>query len=202
MTTSKEVIKYLEKNLDKKNILSMFIAGSIPLELIPGSDIDIFIVAKDKKEQKLLDNISSSMNQFKKVNNQITYTFYRGPIKYKHKGLVHILFYTEKESNKKMRYAYTSENTPVIKSHLKNAKIIYGKSIREIIKDIKLTNELYADANKRWTNKYKILLKKNRIKHPCWKKKNNRWIMEYHRKSPSKYLREYLIKYYKKHLSK
>ena len=39
------------------------------------------------------------MDKFLEKHSGITYSFFRGPLKYKHKGLIHFIVYTYSENN-------------------------------------------------------------------------------------------------------
>ena len=99
MVTSKEAIDYVKKNLDGKNYISMFVAGSIPNELIPQSDLDIFIIVNGEYKNKFFNNLKEIMDEFVSKNKETVYSFFRGPLKYRNKGLIHFMVYVTENNN-------------------------------------------------------------------------------------------------------
>ena len=112
MITSNKVINYLKKNLIKENYVSMFLAGSQPKVLIPQSDLDIFIIIKNKRRNEFFNNLTKIMDNLILKNKEITYILTRGPNKRKFKGLVHFLIYTEEKCKEKVRES-AEANPPI-----------------------------------------------------------------------------------------
>ena len=86
--TSEKVIEYLKENLNLEECISIFLVGSTPEKLIPGSDLDIVIVIKSKTKNKFLDHLKSIMDKLVDKNKNITYSFVHGPVKFEDKGLI------------------------------------------------------------------------------------------------------------------
>lgn len=165
MVSSREIIKYIKKNLDKKDYSSMFIAGSLPQNLVPTSDLDIFFVIPSSKKDYFFDNLSSIMDNFVKIHKGIIYSFFRGPIRYKHKGLIHFLIYTEEKiPNFNNTEQFVSESRLVLRKLLKTARVIRGKSLRELTKEADLKNKVVASKNvEKMKEKYNLLQNHNKI---------------------------------------
>jgi hypothetical protein len=201
MTKSLEVLTYLKKNLNKNNCISLFYAGSIPEELIPQSDLDIYYIIKNSRKNHALDELSNMMNKFISEHNGVTYSFYRGPIKYKNKGLVHFLIYLENQIEGKSRQAFSQENKPVLKSISSSAVVLLGKHPKELLEEVVLDDNIGINKSMdSWKKKRDKLLKHNRIYHPSWKKIDGEWDFVRVYKTPSNFLRAYLLKYYEKHI--
>jgi hypothetical protein len=205
MTNSLEVISYLNKNLKKRNIVSLFIAGSVPNVLLPKSDLDIFIVIKAQRKNYFFENLANIMNPFVKNNKGIKYSLFRGPLKYNNLGLIHFIVYTEEKNSNDYedRVQFRNESRPVLKSFLKKSKIIYGKTIKQMTQEInwKDTNKFNEDIL-RLKDKYIILKNKNWIKYREWKNLNGNWEFIPTKKYPGKFLKKYLIHYFKNNLSR
>lgn len=120
MTTSNEVISYLKKNLSKKYYVTMFVSGSLPKELEPGTDLDIFIVMKNEFRDNFFKNLDKIMKNFTNKNKKTTYAFFRGPIKYKNKALIHFIIYTDVII--KERVAFRQELIQILKITRKTQK--------------------------------------------------------------------------------
>lgn len=200
MKTSKEVILYLKKNLDIHNLLTVFYAGSIPNELTSESDLDIFIVMKKGKEDRFLNNLTRTMNKFIEKDNSVTYSFFRGPLKYKNKGLIHFIIYTEEHMpTTSFGDAFKDEIREVLKTLAQSAKVIKGKNPKAILKkiDLNVASKKGHDITK-LKNKYKIFQEKNYIKYREWKKTKAGWRFNPTKKYASKFFRTYLMHYFKK----
>jgi len=199
MVTSKEVIAFLRQHVSKQKYVGIFYAGSLPKILIPGSDLDIFLVMKHNKDQECLNELSTLMKIVQKNHTEITYSFYRGPVKYKHKGLVHFIIYSQNKQKNNPSAHFLEENRQVLANLKKSAKTIIGKHPRTILGNFDVhDSNSNKETRERWIKKYKRLLRYNRIQHREWKKIRGKWKFRYTYKQPNKYLREYLIKYYKK----
>ena len=201
MTTSSEAIYYLKKSLDKRYYVSMFISGSLPKELEPGTDLDLFIVMKDKFRNNFFNNLDKIMKNFIKKNKKITYAFFRGPIKYKNKALIHFIIYTDIPT--KERVAFRQELLQILKNHKKNAKILYGKSINDLVKGIDLEDKEKQKAHIEKIRKRQRLFKKTGyIAYRKWKKVNGHWVLRRTWIKPGKFLKPHIKKYYQKNLVK
>ena len=199
ITTSGEVINYLKKNLDKRNYLSMFITGSIPEQLVPQSDLDIFIIIKNSNRNQFFNSLTQIMDKFIINKKQITYSFYRGPLKYKYKGLIHFIIYTDIKTREGV--SFNDEHLQLLKSFKEKAKIISGKTICELTSDIDWSLKEDKDMNKKWLKKKYDLFKKTKsINHKKWVKIGNNWKIRRIWKKPSKFLTGVLNEYYEKHL--
>jgi len=204
MLSSGEVIKYVSANINRLNYSSMFIAGSLPEKLIPTSDLDIFFVIKGWKKDNFFENLTEVMDGYIKKHKEVTYTLFRGPIKYKHKGLIHFIVYTEERKHDfSDREQFIGESRPVLKTLLKNGKVVRGKSLESLLLGINWSdvNTIENDiANMK--RKYSILQKENKINYKQWKRTPNGWKYLKTTKHVSKFLKEYLTHYFKKNISK
>lgn len=200
MVTSKEAIDYVKRNLNKRDYVSMFVAGSLPKKLLPQSDLDIFFIVDGKYKNQFFDNLKKIMDEFVSKNKSVTYSFFRGPLKYKYKGLIHFLIFThEKELDMTNKELFLNEHISVLKNHLKSAKIIYGKSLSYLLKNMNWERKDTSGTD--WIKrKRKLLREENVIQYRLWKKTKKGWKFIRIRKKPSKFLKEYLLKYFSKHL--
>ena len=133
MVSSKQVINYVKDNLNSKYYLSFFIAGSMPNKLLPQTDLDIFIVINGKYRNEFFDNLTNIMDKFISKDRSITYSLFKGPIKYKTKGLIHFIIYTE-EGNDEYgnREQFKHELRGTLKKFIETGKIIKGKPIKDL----------------------------------------------------------------------
>ena len=197
MVSSEEVINYLKENLDKKDYISIFVAGSLPKKLIAGSDLDIFIVIKHSRKDNFLDNITNILNKFIKEHGEIIYSLFRGPIKYKDKGLIHIITYCDE---KEIIFP-DDEILPILKSFKKTAKTIAGKDVLSLIKEqnLKDKNRLKADKLK-IEEKYNFFKGNGYIKYKEWQKTKTGWELQKTIKRPDSFYKGILESYYQKSL--
>jgi hypothetical protein len=182
----------------------MFIAGSTPDELFPESDLDIFIVMKHGHEDRFFDNLTYIMDKFLYGDKTVKYSLFRGPLKYKNKGLIHFIVYTEEPLKKGYTTdAFKHELRHVLESLNKTAKIIQGKSIKELIKDVNLKDKKTADSHlDRIRKKYSTFRNKNFIRYRQWKKTPKGWRFVPTWRYCSKYFRTYMNHYFKKNLER
>lgn len=202
MVSSKEVINYLKNNLNSKYYLSFFIAGSVPNELLPQTDLDIFIVINGKYRNGFFDNLTNIMDKFISKNKSVAYSLFKGPLKYKTKGLIHFIIYTE-EGNDEYgnREQFKHELRETLKNFLRTAKIIHGKSINELIKNIDFfKKDERLDNKKVISEKYETLKEKGYIQYKEWKKTKKDWQLVKVKKYPNKFFKEYLTHYFEKNL--
>ena len=198
MVSSREIIQYVQENLDKESYVSFFVVGSRPKEITPKSDIDICFVITRKDINNFFDNILKVMKKVTKNNSKITYSFIRGPIKYKYQGLIHILVYIEDGNGEEV---FKNERKRVLKKYLKSYMMVQGKNLRELTKGIDLKNEKDIRGDKqRAQEKYEILKKKNYISYYIWKKTSTGWKHLRIRMIPSKFQKGYLLNYFQRNL--
>jgi GNAT superfamily N-acetyltransferase len=204
MKTSKEVIEYLKKNIDRKDYTTFFTAGSLPEKLIPQSDLDLFFVIRNDRVDQFFDRLTRIMKRFLGNDRSARYSLFRGPLKYKNQGLIHFIVYTEDANeNTNMGDAFKSELNHVKKSLLKTADIVSGSELKHIIKAEDLKNEKLSKKHiDKMKMKYTILKTKGYIKFREWKKTKNGWRFTYTRKYASDWFKDYLIHYYKKNLER
>ena len=202
MTTSAEIINYLKKNVDKENYVSMLLVGSKPSELLPGKDLDIFLVIKGRRKNEFFENLVAKMDKFVEDNPNIIYSFFRGPIKDENKFLIHFVIYTEeKEVDPNNKEIFINEQRTVLKNLTNSAELISGKSLNELLKKIDLNEkDKINGVLDKTREKYEILKKENYIDYPEWKKTKEGWKMLRTKKLLSKYLRNYLLGYFEKNL--
>ena len=132
MIKSKEVLNILEEEIDPNNYISFFIAGSLPNKLEPNTDFDLFFVIKSKKVQEFFSNVTTIVSKIIRDKSKLTYSFFRGPLKYKDKALLHFIVYTDslRRGSLTKREQFINEDPLVLKSLLKKSKIILEKNIR------------------------------------------------------------------------
>ena len=204
MTSSKKVIEYLKNNVLDENIVSMFISGSIPESLSPGSDLDIICVIKEEKKNEFFENIVVIMDELVKNQENITYTFFRGPIKLEKDGLIHFVIYTEsKKPDFQDREQFIGESRPVLKGFLSNNYVLKGKSVEELTKEVDFSNTEISEKD--FTNMLKkrdILLEKGTINYPLWEEINGDWKFSRKEIQTNSFLKQYLLKYYEKNINK
>jgi hypothetical protein len=142
------------------------------------------------------------MNKFVKNNSGIKFTFYRGPIKYKYKGLIHFLVYTwDEKSDFKNRKQFISEARPVLKSLIKNSKLISGKSLNSLTEDIDFSDREVNDREiENIKSKYNLLCSKNKVSYREWIKTKRGWKFLRKSRPASKFLKDYLRGYYLKNI--
>lgn len=143
------------------------------------------------------------MNKYLKNKQDIKYTFFRGPIKYKNKGLIHFVIYLKsKKPDFEDRAQFIGESRPVLKSLLAKHEIINGERIEQLLKNVDFsnTNITKKDISKMRT-KHERLIKEDKICYSEWKKTKNGWQFIRTNKKVSKYLKNYLNNYYTKHIN-
>ncbi|MCR4327854.1 MAG: hypothetical protein NUV46_04725 [Nanoarchaeota archaeon] len=200
-TSSEEVIKYLKTNLNEKNFLSFFTAGSIPKELIPGSDLDLFFIVRGTNKNNFFDSLDEISKKFIHKKRNITYSFFRGPLKFKTKALIHFIVYTEENHSAfGNREQFKHELEPVVNSLINSSKLISGIPLNKLIKKISRDNRNLKEDINYLGSKYDILKKEGFIKYREWKKCGNDWKFLDAKIYPNKFLKNYLIKYYEKNL--
>ena len=175
MVTSKEIISYLNENLDKNTYISFFISGSLPEKLVPQSDLDLFFVIDETKKDIFFDKLSKLIKKYiNQSNEKITYTFFRGPLKYKDKGLIHFLVYTTNKNTEPLnKELFINEHRTVLISLIHSAKVINGKDLYELTRSVDLKDFHQLKSNNNRSNEKYILLKKEGyINYPEWKKNN------------------------------
>jgi hypothetical protein len=197
MITSNQTIEYIKKNLDKKNYLSLSISGSMPANILPKGDLDIFLIMRKDRQQQCLENLNTIMRDFVKRDKKVTYSFFRGPIKYAWKGLISFSIYNDDKPDQRESIFY--EDKQFLKNVMKKSKTIGGVDIKDILKKRPILNDAINDAKiKKLKSKYKTLLKKNYIKYPQWKKIEGKWALVSNYRYAGKWYREYMINYYEK----
>jgi len=203
MVESKEVIEYLLNHLDLKNCVSMFVAGSVPEVLEPQIDLDVFFVIDERKKAVFFDNLVEVTDKFVKKNSGVVYSFFRGPIKFERKGLIHFSVYTESNNytaeNKEL---FVNEHTTMLRSLLKTGKVLYGKSAKMLLKDVDLSNTDSINEHKeRSREELRILKEKSYVDFPEWKKTSLGWKLVRTKIKADAFLRKDLIGYFEKSLN-
>jgi len=197
LAKSKDVINYLKKKLNKNNFASLFICGSVPELLGPGKDLDLFVVTKTGREFNALNDLDKSMKKLINKYDKLTYRFLTGPMKYKHKGLIHILTYTEKPLKKHEKIHFEKEHQSVLVNLLKAKIILMGKHPKSLINNFPTKKEIDKDK-KRVKKNYTQLTKEGLVSKRQWVKTKDGWKRKKITMRPSKFLREEMLKYYKK----
>ncbi len=202
MRTSEEVINFVKKNLEKKFYISMFVAGSVPEKLTPQSDLDIFIVMKNKYREAFFNNLNDIMDRFMRNEKNLTYSFYRGPLKYKNKGLVHFIIYTDVDTSEGASFKGELLQMLRIFKEKGSVRIISGQTISELTEGVDWNDKKRIEFDMgRVGNPYKLLLNKNLVIYKQCMKVNGKWKYTKTWKRPSKFLANYLSGYYLKNLS-
>jgi hypothetical protein len=198
MLKSEGVINYLKENLDSENFISMFLAGSVPEELEPKSDLDFFFVIRGEKKDEFFEELTSLMDKFLKDEKNVIYSFFRGPIKFEHKGLVHFLVYTD-ESYDENGSMFSSERLPVLKGLLGSAELLGGKNFDELLREFDLDDEEKTEVDvKKGQNKYEILKEEGTVNYPEWKKTEKGWKFERTELKVSGWQKDYYVSYFEK----
>lgn len=202
MISSTEIISYLKSNINKENYVSMLLVGSKPPELLPGKDLDIFLVIKGWRKNEFFEDLVAKMDKFVEDNSNITYSFFRGPIKDENKFLIHFVIYTEeKEVDSNNKEIFINEQRTVLKNLTNSAELISGKSLSELLENVDLNEkEKISGALNKTKEKYEILKRENYVNYPEWKKTKKGWKMRRTKKRLSKYLRNYLLNYFERNL--
>ena len=127
--------------------------------------------------------------------------FFRGPLKYKHKGLIHFIVYTQnkKYPDTNNREQLIGETLPVLKSLIDGAKVIVGKDLQSLTKDVDFSNmnTLEVDISS-FKRKYDLLINKQKTSYRAWTKTRNGWRFRRQTKKVGDFLRDYLKNYYEK----
>lgn len=197
---SEEVIKFLRESLNKENYFSFFVGGSVPEKLISQSDLDLFFVVKDRRKNEFFENLVNIMDKFIQKNPKVVYSFFRGPIKYKNKGLIHFLIYTHGAGyDKENKEYFLNEHRTVLKSLFSKSKLISGKPLRELFNGFDLNERVATEkAKSRSNEKLEILRKEGYVNFPEWKKTDSGWKLLRTKKICSGFLKNYLIGYFEK----
>lgn len=206
MLESKQIVKFISNNLNKKNYVSLFTIGSLPKILKPKNDLDIFFVISPNKRNIFFNEIEKIIKKLIKKDNTVAYSFFRGPLKLKDKGLIHILVYLNGNvsyKQDKIRKYLINEQKLVLKSFKDTAKLIRGKSIKELLRKVDLENSELITVNiDSIKNKQELLKTKGYIIYPEWKKINGIWKFKRIKKHVDNYLKTELLNYYKKRIPK
>jgi len=202
MVKSSEVLEYLKGNLDFGNCVSVFTAGSISDELVPQSDFDVFIVIDKKKKNEFFDNLIEIMDKFVEEGKEVIYSLFRGPIKFEKEGLIHFLvFYDGKDFDENERELFRNESIMVLKSLKESGRVLYGKKVGDLIRDVDLKDSgEIGKRKKRLKEKLKLIKESGHVDYPEWKRIRGEWKLSRTKIKASKFLRDYLIGYYEKHL--
>lgn len=180
----------------------MFVAGSMPRELVPQSDLDIFIVIKNRYRDAFFNNLKSIMNKFTRDKRNLTYSFYGGPLKYKNKGLIHFIICTDVRTHEGASF---EEGLLQMLKHFKvsgNVKIISGENIAKLAKNVDWNDKKRAKKDIESVSKhYAELINKKYVVYKQWKIVNGNWTFTKTWKKPSRFLFDYLCRFYKKNLS-
>ncbi|MGV8168444.1 MAG: hypothetical protein ACP5N3_00140 [Candidatus Nanoarchaeia archaeon] len=198
---SSEVIEYLKERINPKYYETLFTAGSLPEKLVPQSDLDIFVSVKHEYKNEFFNQLTTVMDSYIAEHKEVKYSLYRGPLKYKHKGLVHFLCFTDEIcQDLENRRPFRNENRRVLKTLLNNYSLIGGDPLEKVLDGVNIYEE---ERNEYELNKFKtkleILKEKGYNAHRSWKQKNGEWNFYRERKYASQFLKEYLIRYYEKH---
>jgi len=202
MISSKEVIEYIKKNMDPLHYLSFFVAGSAPKSIAPKSDLDLIFVIKGEYKNQFFESLKCIMDKFLSKDNSAVYSFFRGPLKYQDKGLIHFVIYTEEGSDEfGNREQFKHELRETLKNFLNNGKVVNGKSIKFLLKKVDFTKRDDKFANHLvLKEKYAVLKNKGYIQFKEWKNTSRGWRLVKSKKYPNKFFRNYLINYFEKHL--
>ena len=187
MKTSK-VIEEL-KRLPLNTYYSFFRVGSASEDLEKGGDLDLVFVINEEHMTKFFDSAVKTLNSLKKLDKDLDFTFFRGPIRYKNKKLIHVVVYTKQQ--------FINENQPVLKNYLDTGKVISGISLKNLLRDVKFTKlkENLEQMEAKWG---KILLT-GKINFPEWKKIGNNWELVRTEIVLGDFQKEYWHKYIQKH---
>jgi hypothetical protein len=161
------IIKELKK-IPNNTYLSFFKIGSANNSIEEGSDIDLVFVIDEYVKNTFFDEALKRLMTLKKKDVKLDYTFFRGPIKYSDKKLIHFLVYTKEQ--------LLGENQPVLKSYLKSGKVIKGMKISNLLKGLKFDRLL--EDQKHMEDKWKKIMCCNKIRYPEWSKTKNGWALK------------------------
>lgn len=199
IVTSKQVLKYLKENLNFKQCVSVFIAGSVPEKLVPESDLDVMIVIKGRYKDEFLDNLKRIMDRFVEENKSVTYSFLKGPIKYKNKGLVHFILYSWEDHDKiGNKEQFKHEHLSMAYKLMQTEKTLYGKKINQMLNFNKVSKKDLKEDVKYFKEKYGDLRKAKFILSREWRKTKSGWKLVQFKRNLDPYTRSYLLKYVQK----
>ncbi|MCF7866810.1 hypothetical protein K9L67_01705 [Candidatus Woesearchaeota archaeon] len=199
---TKKIINYLKNNLNKENIGSMFLAGSQPEYLDMKKDIDVFFIMKRGRENEFLDDLTSRSETLVSSSKDMTYSFFRGPLKFSDKGLVHYIIYSEKPlKHEKSSDAFVNEAKQVLKCAGVKNTLIFGRTPSDYLIDVDLNdrNVLRKESDK-FRTKYESFLENNFIEFGEWVKNSGAWSFERSRIYPDNFQKRYLKKYFLKNM--
>jgi hypothetical protein len=199
---SSSVIRYVQDNFNPNHYETLFVGGSVPEIMVPQSDLDIYVSVKSENKNDFFSRLTFFMDSFIFYRQGITYSTYRGPLKYKNKGLIHFLCYTSDVGvDLSDKAPFRNENRLVLKSLLKNHTLLGGATLKDVLKDVNLEDtEVIGKEIEKLKWKLELLKTKGYNCHKEWKLNDGNWEFTQTKKYCSDFLKDYLIKYYEKYL--
>ncbi|MFH1325464.1 MAG: hypothetical protein ABIH49_01685 [archaeon] len=188
--------EYLKKSVPKKYVRSLFIAGSAKEELPPGSDVDTFFVAYKETLNEFLNDLTSKLKSFVKRNPSFMYTYFRGPIKFENKILIHCVIYTNGKGPGKIE-DFQNEPPQVFEGILKKYDVILGDNPIKIKPEMDLGKKPHKEREEYMKRKANEFWNRNSVTYREWKKTKDKWAFEIKTIKLSPWQKEHLEKYFR-----
>ncbi len=167
---------YLKRNIKQDCVRSLFVAGSVKDKLLIGSDIDIFAIVYKNKLNSFLNDLTKNMRLFIKNNPKFTYSFFRGPIKFESKILLHFIIYTDNLNRIKSVQDFQNEPPQVFEGILNKYDLILGEDPIRIKGEMDLDNSSRHKREEYMKLKSEYFFRNGAVKYKEWKKKNSNWV--------------------------
>lgn len=191
-----ELRSYLKDNLKLDCLRSLFIAGSVKEEFSGGSDIDIFVIIYEDKLNSFLDDLTQKMNKFIEDNPSFIYSYFRGPIKFEEKILLHFVIYTDNPDKPKKVEDFQNEPPQVFEGILKRYDLISGEDPINLKGEMNLDEPSREEREEYMKKKAEYFFKEDIVKYSEWKKENKEWKFISSQIKLSSWQKEHLEKYF------
>lgn len=193
---TKQLLRAAQQTINPKYVQSLFVAGSRPTQLTKQQDIDIFTITKHKYTENILEQLDETFA--KTLNKTATHSFIDGPIKYQHKGLVHLLVYTDNKNHPASIYNVPN---PILHSWVNTSETLVGDDLENILNTTALITKENLQASIQSMERRKKQVQKNYFRPKQWIKKTQGWNYQRKQVHLSKFRKEYLQNYFDRHIN-
>lgn len=190
------VREFLSTRIDEKLVRSVFVAGSLPEVLKPGSDIDIFVVAHKETFDEFMNELEAAAQEFVEQHPICTYTFFRGPIKYEAHALLHFVIYTNGVPG--IKEDFQNEPPQVFEGILRQYDVIMGCDPKEMKEKMDLSSNSHEQREEYMKRKAKEFFQQGQVTYRAWKN-TSRWEFVPETITLDAWQRENLKKYFFAH---
>ena len=188
---------FLTGAIFSRHVRSVFVAGSFADEIVPGSDLDLFIIVHKKHLNSFLNSFSRKLKLFIDKNPSFIYTFFRGPIKFENKKLIHCVIYTDGKVGNVSDFQ--NEPPQVFEGILNKYEVLIGEDPKIIAPEMNLNEPSRNERESYMRQKAKYFWDEGKVVYREWVKVGESWKFERKTIELTGWQKEHLKKYFEEY---